>query len=375
MLNLAVRVTYPFLPAIARGLGISFQQAGLLVAARHCMGLTGALWGVVSERKGYGWGMMIGLTALLLGSLTVSFSGSFTFALVGFVFIGISKPVYDPSVQAFVSARIPYSKRAKALGILEASWAGSWLLGIPLSGLLIAHFGWHSPFGLISGAALLAIFLTIRLQDVTLTNQASAKNGDQNILAPEESPSGKVGPILVLGVSLLMVFANENMVIVYGAWLEEQFQLRLQELGFFSMLVGLAELGGEFTVVALVDRIGKRKAILGGLTLTGLSYIALPFCQSSIYVAAVGLVCMFFLFEFTIVSIFPYVSEMVPAERGKWLAFNYTALVIGRLCGALSGPWLWQKRPDIYLIVMLSLGAQVLAVILLQSSKRKVHSA
>jgi len=375
MLNLAVRVTYPFLPAIARGLGISFQQAGLLVAARHCMGLTGALWGVVSERKGYGWGMMIGLTALLLGSLTVSFSGSFTFALVGFVFIGISKPVYDPSVQAFVSARIPYSKRAKALGILEASWAGSWLLGIPLSGLLIAHFGWHSPFGLISGAALLAIFLTIRLQDVTLTNQASAKNGDQNILAPEESPSGKVGPILVLGVSLLMVFANENMVIVYGAWLEEQFQLRVQELGFFSMLVGLAELGGEFTVVALVDRIGKRKAILGGLTLTGLSYIALPFCQSSIYVAAVGLVCMFFLFEFTIVSIFPYVSEMVPAERGKWLAFNYTALVIGRLCGALSGPWLWQKRPDIYLIVMLSLGAQVLAVILLQSSKRKVHSA
>lgn len=375
MLNLAVRVTYPFLPAIARGLGISFQQAGLLVAARHCMGLTGALWGVVSERKGYGWGMMIGLTALLLGSLTVSFSGSFTFALVGFVFIGISKPVYDPSVQAFVSASIPYSKRAKALGILEASWAGSWLLGIPLSGLLIAHFGWHSPFGLISGAALLAIFLTIRLQDVTLTNQASAKNGDQNILAPEESPSGKVGPILILGVSLLMVFANENMVIVYGAWLEEQFQLRVQELGFFSMLVGLAELGGEFTVVALVDRIGKRKAILGGLTLTGLSYIALPFCQSSIYVAAVGLVCMFFLFEFTIVSIFPYVSEMVPAERGKWLAFNYTALVIGRLCGALSGPWLWQKRPDIYLIVMLSLGAQVLAVILLQSSKRKVHSA
>jgi predicted MFS family arabinose efflux permease len=373
MLNLAVRVTYPFLPAIARGLGISFQQAGLLVAARHCMGLTGALWGVVSERKGYGLGMMIGLTALLLGCLTVSFSMSFTFALVGFVLIGISKPVYDPSVQAFVSARIPYSKRAKALGILEASWAGSWLLGIPLSGLLIAHFGWHSPFSLISAAALLAIFWTTRLQDVTLNNQASAKNGDRNLSAPEESPSGKLGPILVLGVSLLMVFANENMVIVYGAWLEEQFQLRVQELGFFSMLVGLAELGGEFTVVALVDRIGKRKAILGGLALTGLSYMALPFCQSSIYVAAVGLVCMFFLFEFTIVSIFPYVSEMVPAERGKWLAFNYTALVIGRLCGALSGPWLWQQRPDIYLIVMLSLGAQVLAVILLQSSKRKSH--
>jgi len=374
MLNLAVRVTYPFLPEIARGLSISFQQAGLLVAARHCVGPTGALWGVVSERKGYGWGMMIGLTTLLIGSFIVSLSESFAFALAGFVLIGISKPVYDPSLQAFVSARIPYSKRAKALGILEASWAGSWLLGIPLSGLLIAHFGWHNPFSLISGGALVAIFLTARLKDVTLTNQALAKNVDQDLSVPAESPSGKIGPILVLGVSLLMVFANENMVIVYGAWLEEQFQLRVQELGFFSMLVGVAELGGELTVVALVDRIGKRKAILGGLGLTGLSYVALPFCQSSLYVAAVGLVCMFFLFEFTIVSIFPYVSEMVPAARGKWLAFNYTALVIGRLCGALSGPWLWQKRPDIYLIVMLSLTAQVLAVILLLNTRNKVHS-
>jgi MFS family permease len=91
-------------------------------------------------------------------------------------------------------------------------------------------------------------------------------------------------------------------------------------------------------------------------------------------VALAGLVCMFYLFEFTIVSIFPYVSEMVPAQRGKWLAFNYTALVIGRLCGALSGPWLWQQRPEIYILVIFSLLAQVLAVILLLSAQRTGHS-
>ena len=369
MLNLAVRVTYPFLPAIARGLSISFQQAGFLVAARHCVGLTGALWGLVSERKGYSWGMIIGLTALLLGSFTVSLSGSFAFALVGFVLIGISKPVYDPSVQAFVSARIPYAKRAMALGILETSWAGSWLLGIPLSGVLIAYFGWHSPFGLVSAAALLAIFLTAQLKDVSSMGQNSRGNIGQNLTAPSEATLGKVGPVLILGVSLLMVFANENMVIVYGAWLEEQFHLQVQELGFFSILVGVAELGGELTVVALVDRIGKRKAIMGGLILTGLSYFALPFCQGSIYMALAGLGCMFYLFEFTIVSIFPYVSEMVPAQRGKWLAFNYTALVIGRLCGALSGPWLWQRSMNILFLVFVSVFVQALAVFLLLSSR------
>ena len=373
VLNLAVRVTYPFLPAIARGLDISFQQAGFLVAARHFVGLTGALWALVAEKKGYGWGMMIGLTALLLGTFTVSLSTGFAFALVGFILIGISKPVYDPSVQAFVSARIPYGKRAMALGILETSWAGSWLLGIPLSGVLIAHFGWHSPFSVISGAALVAICLTARLRDITSTDQASAKNAEQNLAAPSEAPFGKIGPLLILGVSLLMVFANENMVIVYGAWLEEEFHLQVHELGFFSIFVGVAELGGELTVVALVDRIGKRKAIVGGLILTGLSYLALPFCQSSLSMALVGLVCMFYLFEFTIVSIFPYVSEMVPAQRGKWLAFNYTALVIGRLCGALSGPWLWQRSTNILLLVIASLVVQTLAVLLLLISRQRTN--
>lgn len=375
-LNLAVRVTYPFLPAIARGLGISFEQAGLLVAARHCVGLTGALWGFLAERKGYAWGMVIGLSALFLGSLTVSLSRTFSLALVGFLLIGASKPIYDPNVQAFASGRIPYSERARALGILESSWAGSWLVGIPLSGLLIAHFGWHSPFVLISGAALVAIIWTKSLREVVQANPHQEESTNQVVSSGgEEVPDG-AKPVFILAVSLLMVFANENMVIVYGAWLEKQFNLQVQTLGLYSILVGVAELGGEFTVVFLVDRFGKRRAIIAGLVLTGLSYLALPFCQSSLILAFLGLIVMFYLFEFTIVSIFPYVSELVPAERGKWFAFNFSALVVGRMVGALLGPWLWQRNADLFIQVSFTLLAQVLALILLLlSGKRKALSA
>jgi predicted MFS family arabinose efflux permease len=375
-LNLAVRVTYPFLPAIARGLGISFEKAGLLVAARHLVGLTGALWGLLGERKGYAWGMVLGLSALCIGSLTVSVSRTFSLALLGFVLIGLSKPVYDPNVQAFASSRIPYSKRAWALGILESSWAGSWLIGIPLSGFLIAHFGWQSPFVLISGAALVAIICTKSLQQITQANPDYRESTSQMVSSSREEVTVQARPILILGVSLLMVFANENMVIVYGAWLENQFNLQVQTLGLYSILVGLAELAGEFTVVFLVDRFGKRRAILTGLLLTGMSYLALPFCQSSVVFAFVGLIAMFFLFEFTIVSIFPYVSELVPSERGKWFAFNFSALVVGRMAGALLGPWLWERSAELYILVIFSLLAQVAAVILLLlSAKRKAQSA
>jgi predicted MFS family arabinose efflux permease len=56
---------------------------------------------------------------------------------------------------------------------------------------------------------------------------------------------------------------------------------------------------------------------------------------------------------------------LVPAERGKWFAFNFSALVVGRMAGALLGPWLWQRSGELSTLVTFSLFAQALAVILL----------
>jgi predicted MFS family arabinose efflux permease len=371
LINLNLRVTYPFLPVIARGLGIPFEQAGFLVAVRHCVGLTGFLFGFLSVRKGYFWGMQMGLAMLFVGALTVSYSTHFLMALVGFIFLGFAKTAYDPNIQAFVSARTPYPVRARAFGILELSWAGSWLLGIPLSGFLIAYFGWQSPFVFLSAGALVALLLMRRLEKKHDNNPNHRKRADTNDCVPTKPELPLFRCVAVLGTSLFMIFANENLVIVYGAWIEEAFHLQPQALGLFSILMGLSELAGEFTVFALVDRVGKRRAIMSGLLLTGLSYVILPYCQHSMILALLGLTFMFYVFEFTVVSTFPYISELVPSKRGQWLAFNFTLLIMGRLGGALTGPWLWQKSHDLHLLAVVSLFAQFLAFILLFWAGRK----
>jgi predicted MFS family arabinose efflux permease len=67
---------------------------------------------------------------------------------------------------------------------------------------------------------------------------------------------------------------------------------------------------------------------------------------------------------------------LVPSERGKWFAFNFSALVVGRMAGALLGPWLWERSANLYILVVFSLLAQVVAVILLLlSAKGNAHSA
>jgi len=369
-LNLGVRVTYPFLPAIARGLGIPFEQAGLLVAARHFVGLSSPFWGMVSDRKGHGWCMTAGLLFLFSGALTVYLSRGFLPAVAGFILLGLAKSAYDPSVQALASARVPYSLRARAIGILETSWALSWLVGMPLSGLLISRFGWQSPFLLLVGAAVLSLVATRSLGEIRSAPPQPSGFPPPKVSTPD--PPGVLNgtTVLILLVTLSLTFANENIVIVYGAWLEESFSLQVRALGFFSILVGVAELAGELTVAAVVDRLGKRRAILAGLILVGLTYSVLPFCKVSLLNAVTGLSAMFFLFEFTLVSIFPYVSELVPTRRGTLLALNYTCAILGRFLGSLTGPWLWQRNHDLLLLAAVSVASQLLAFILLLCARK-----
>jgi len=57
--------------------------------------------------------------------------------------------MFDPALQAFIGKQIPYERRGKVIGIVEISWAGSSLVGIPLIGLLIGAFSAGAPLSLL----------------------------------------------------------------------------------------------------------------------------------------------------------------------------------------------------------------------------------
>ncbi len=343
VLNLSFRVVYPFLPAISRGLSIPLQQAGLFLTARSVTGLAGIFFGMWGERIGYVRWMLVALSILFLGNTLVSFSSSFLWALVGFALLGLAQTAYVPVSQAYVSASVPYSRRARVIGLIEASWSASWFLGIPVCGLLIAQVGWRSPFVLLALASLLMLFFTGRLK---------APQSDRVAIFQPADPShasllARTAPSLVLFCTFLMAFANENIMIVFGAWLEQCFSLRVEALGFLSSLAGLAELAGELTVALAVDRLGKRRTICAGLLTGALAYLSLIAGQGSLLLAMPALMTVFFLFELTFVSMISYVSELAPMQRGRWLATNYSLNVAGRMFASLSGPWLWTHNHSI----------------------------
>ncbi len=360
LINAQFRIVYPFLPVIARGLGLPLETASLLVGVRALAGMTSPFYGWLSDRIGRRGVMLGGLLALAGGALLLAsplaapgFRLGIAVALAGFVLLGLSKAAFDPAMQAYVSDAVPYERRGRALGIIELTWAGSWLVGVPLAGLLIARFGWQSPFAVLALLGIAAVFATFRLNP---TAQAGA-SGSRDFSHP--ASHGRLKSRLrtlwrrpvwltrstaaMLAVSVLVVTANENLFMVYGAWFESQFGLPVATLGLASIVIAVAELIAAATSAGIVDRVGKRRALLVGLALNALAYLALPRLSGALGVTLAAMVLVALTSEFAIVSALPLVSELAPEARGIVMAVNSALISAGVMAVSVIAPRLWSS--------------------------------
>ena len=135
--------------------------------------------------------------------------------------------------------------------------------------------------------------------------------------------------------------ANEVVNVVFGVWLEDSFGLKIAALGVAAAVIGVAEFGGESLVAATVDRIGKMKALMIGLTANAGAALLLPLAGRTTATALAGLTLFYLTFEYTVVSIIPVVSEILPGSRATLLAFYAAAFSLGRAVGSLASPRLY----------------------------------
>ena len=381
LINAQFRIVYPFLPAISRGLGVPLETAALLVGVRSLAGITSPLYGWLADRGDRRVVMLGGLALLAAGAALVAVAPGFGVALIAFVLLGFSKAAYDPAAQAYVSDAVPYERRGRALGITELSWAGSWLIGVPLAGLLIARFGWQSPFAVIAGLGLLGIFATLRLRrSAHREDSADPVPVDEALRAGAADPPASDSQIgarrrltwlnwptaAMLAVSVLVVTANENLFMVYGAWFEGQFGLPVAALGLVSIVISVAELAAAGASAGIVDRVGKHRALLAGLILNALAYLLLPRIVGTLAVTMGALAVVAMTSEFAIVSALPLVSELAPQARGTVMATNAALVSVGVMIVSVLAPRLWSSG-GLMLTTAVSAAMAVIATVLLFS--------
>lgn len=371
VLNMPMRIVYPFLPAIARGLGVPLATASLLFTVRGLISAAGPLYGFLADRYGRRRMMLVGLLALISGAAAIAALPTFGLALVGFALLGFSKASFDPAMQAFVGDTVPYERRGRIMGILELPWSMSWFIGVPLAGFVIAAAGWRAPFWLLAGLGLVSLAAMWRLCPGcggAWTRRAAPRLRLADLGRQRQR---WLGIATILSVPVLLVAANENVFIVYGAWMEQDFGLSVATLGVASVGISLAELAGELTSAGLVDRLGKRRAVLLGLTLNMLAYMLLPQLAGTLGGALFGVFLVFLTFEFTIVCLLPLLSELTPNARAMLMALSAAVMSLGRVISSLAGPRLWQIG-GLSLNALVSAAAMALAALILWRTARQL---
>jgi len=331
--NMGRRVLYPFIPAISRLLGVSINDIQTVIALQSGTGLFSPLAAPLSTRFGRKRVMLGALGIFIFGGVLGATIGGFWVVAVAFLLFGVSKMVYDPAFQAYLSDKVPYDKRARALGITELGWAFALIIGAPLGGFLLESAGLSAILWMMVAFAVVAIILiALFLPSDTPTTAYNHQNRTRfrTLFKHPQAVSACVFIILLLG-------ANEMFFINYGAWMEANFGLSLGSLGVVTIAIALAEIFGEGSVIALADKIGKKRMSLFGATLCIVCHIVLPLLSFSLPIALMGLFVFFLAFEMAIVSFLPILSEILPTERALMMSASTSAGALGRMGGAWLG--------------------------------------
>ena len=137
------------------------------------------------------------------------------------------------------------------------------------------------------------------------------------------------------------MIANEIFFINYGAYMEATFGLPLTALGTVTIVIAVAEVCGEFAVIGLADRFGKRRVALIGVGVSSLGYVLLPALSFSLPLTLALVFLIFLAFESAIVASLPLFTEILPDARAIMMSSYVGAGSLGRLVGGAFGGWLF----------------------------------
>ena len=328
--NTGFRMVFPFQPMLMEGLGISLEAITRMYAGQSLVGIISPFLASLADTRGRRTGMLAGLILFSSGTLLVSLIPTSLGFLLFLVLSMLGKALFDPSMQAYFGDTVPYERRGFVLGLTETSWSLSFFLGMPLVGFLMDRMGVLSPFLFLTVLSVLSFMAVLLLIPPDSESGNNTQSIQENFNLVWRSGTALAG----LGVMLLICTANQLVNVVFSVWLNQSFGLQIAALGGASALIGIAELLGEGGVSAIADRIGTRNALTYGLITSVISSLLLPVVGGTTSGAFVGLFLFYLTFEFSIVSLIPLMTGVLPEARGTVMALSIASANLGRGLGS-----------------------------------------
>ena len=330
----AFRIVYPLLPFVSHQFNVGALEAASLIALQTAASFASPVGGRLADKYGERRVMIGGLGLFVVGAIWCSLATQFWMFQLGYVLIGLATAIYMPSGQSYLSARSPYGKRGRILGIFEMSWAVAAIIGVaPLMYLIDQVDSLRIAYAILACLGVVNALLLLRIPEYRSEHRAAPISTETLMRRP--------AVWLILAFAFLTFGGNDLFFVSQSMWLKTGLGADEATLGRLFVIIGIAELLGSSAVVAFADRLGKRRSVVYGFIATAALLLLMGIVGTQWWVVSAVIFCFYVIIEYAIVAAFPLVSETVPHARATMMALMSVAVGTGRIFSSFSSVYLY----------------------------------
>jgi DHA1 family tetracycline resistance protein-like MFS transporter len=265
----------PILPYYAEHYGASPVAVGLIYSTvALCALFASPFWGRLSDRIGRKGVLLAAQIACAVGFVLLGVGGALWVIYVARAIEGLGGGGLGVT-QAYVSDVTTPEERARAFGLVGATFGIGFLIGPALSGALV-QFGYQVPLFFAAALAIATVFLTIFLLPEShkpLAAVVSMKMIATALRAPN------LGTLLL--AQFAFSFAFYSWISIFALFVERQLGFGPSQSSFIfvvSAIIGIVV--QAFFIGKLVDRFGEGRIAITGLLCAGASYAGVAYVTS-----------------------------------------------------------------------------------------------
>ncbi|PKO89437.1 MAG: MFS transporter [Betaproteobacteria bacterium HGW-Betaproteobacteria-10] len=332
-------IMMPLGPILMQAIGISTHEFGLLVASYSfsaaLSGLLAATFIDLFERKR----MLLTCFALFaLATLACGLAPGYSTLILARGLAGVFGGIMGAMIHTMIGDAIPFSRRARASGVISSAFSISTIAGIPLSLWLANHYGWRAPFILI--AALSVLFLAVGLRFLPELRHHLNEEKRAHLLSATFSVLGDGNHLRALLFSALIIFSGFTVIPYITIYAVNNVGIAQHDIPIVYLVGGSATFISARLIGHWADKYGKVEVYRWVALLAMLPLLILP--QIGVVPLWAWLICSASFFVLISGRMIPAMaiiaSSAQPRLRGTFMSLNGTvqSLAMG-LASTLAG--------------------------------------
>lgn len=304
-----------------------------------CAGLSGLLGATYVDRFDRRR-LLLGVYALFaLSNLVCALAPNFHFLLIARAFAGITGGVLASVIVTIVGDVIPAQRRGAAMGTIMTAFSLAAIAGVPAGVLLGAHFGWATPFMLLTVMSALICVAASRVVPSLAEHLQYQQPPLKEVLPNLGRLLTKPDHLKAFALTFTLMISHMLVIPFISPVLVANYNVEPAQLSWIYMAGGAAAFFSSRAIGRMADRYGKRQLFRVLLVLSMLPVL----CITHLPHLPFAWLVLFFPFFMVLVSgrMIPMQALLTtvpaPSQRGAFLSVNSALQALGNGCGAWLG--------------------------------------